>query len=331
MTLNPSYVYDGKEHVFENLFSLYPIIEEIENLLDAVSGDAREMLSLIADSTPPDIQIGDHCHTPYECPYLDHCSRDIDEPDHRIEELPSLHVGRKLQLKQERIEEIRDVPDDFPLTDLQSIVRQTVLEQKMVVHGDLPLMLSSIQPPVRYLGFETFAPAIPRFVGTSPYAAIPFLFSVHAENEAGKIIHTDYLHEEADEPRPHLVDKLIEALGGEGSICMSSSYERRVLESLAKAIPEREREIAAVCDRLFDLHPVIKNSVYDPKFRGSFLIESVLPVLVPGLGYETLKFPMAKPLQSITLTRSRTLTLWNGTEYSTISGNTVNLTLLPWY
>lgn len=83
------------------------------------------MLSLIADSTPPDIQIGDHCD---ECPYLDHCSRDIDEPDQRIEELPSLHVGRKLQLKQEGIEEIRDVPDNIPLTDLHSIVRQTVLE-----------------------------------------------------------------------------------------------------------------------------------------------------------------------------------------------------------
>lgn len=106
----------------------------------------------------------------------------------------------------------------------------------MVVHGDLPLMLSAIQPPVRYLDFETFAPAIPRFVGTSPYSAIPFLFSVH----------TDYLHEEADDPRPHLVEKLIEALGGEGSICMYSSYERRVLKSLAKAIPERAREIAAV-------------------------------------------------------------------------------------
>jgi len=43
--------------------------------------------------------------------------------------------------------------------------------------------------------------------------------------------------------------------------------------------------------RLFDLHPVVRNTYYHPEFRGSFSIKSVLPVLVPGMGYNDLEIP----------------------------------------
>lgn len=62
-----------------------------------------------------------------------------------------------------------------------------------------------------------------------------------------------------------------------------------MLNSLARAMPERGEEITAISSRLFDLHRVVKNSIYHPEFRGSFSIKSVLPVLVPGLGYEDLE------------------------------------------
>ena len=42
----------------------------------------------------------------------------------------------------------------------------------------------------RHLDFETFAPAIPRFAGTSPYERIPFLFSVHTERDGAPPEHT---------------------------------------------------------------------------------------------------------------------------------------------
>ena len=125
---------------------------------------------------------GDHCFIPYECPYHAHCTRDHSTPDHGISELPRLTAQRRIQLAMAGIEEIRDVPADFPLTPLQRIVRRTVHEGRALVHDDLPSALASIVPPVRHLDFETFAPAIPRFAGTRPYDAIPFLFSVHIEH-----------------------------------------------------------------------------------------------------------------------------------------------------
>ena len=289
MTLDRSYVYDGKNLDLDRLFQLHPVLEQCEELIDSVGEDARKMQSLISDSTPPDIEIGDHCFEPYECPYFAHCSRDVIWPDHGIDELPSFRQNRRTKLEEAGIEELLDIPDDFPLSNLQRIVCQSVRDQQTVVHGDVATMLAELKPPVRHLDFETFAPAIPRFAGTRVYDAIPFLFSVHTEHEPDTATHFDYLHEQDDDPRPHIVERLIDALGSEGSICTYSHYERSVLNSLASAIPERAHELNAISARLFDLLPVIKNSIYHPEFRGSFSIKNVLPVLVPGMGYDDLE------------------------------------------
>ena len=291
MTLDRTYVYDGKRLDLDALFKLHDVFEQAEAFFDTVGGQAREMQALIADASPPDIPPGDHCFTPYECPYYAHCTRDRVSPDHGIGELPWLRASRRVQLEDAGIEEIRDIPDEFPLTGLQRVVRRAVREQDAVVHGNISEKLAGLAPPVRYLDFETFAPAIPRFAGTRPYDSVPFLFSVHTERNGSAPDHTDYLHRQDDDPRPELADRLLEAVGSEGSICMYSRYERQVLNTLAEALPDRSGELAAVSARLFDLLPVVRNTWYHPEFRGSFSIKNVLPVLVPGMGYGDLAVP----------------------------------------
>ena len=107
-----------------------------------------------------------------------------------------------------------------------------------MVRGNLQKELAKAAPPIRFLDFETFAPAIPRFAGTRPYDAIPFLFSVHTERDGSPPVHEDYLHETEGDPRPELVERLIEALGHNGAICSYSSYEGQVLRALMAAVPE---------------------------------------------------------------------------------------------
>ena len=291
MTLDRSYVYDGKWLDLDRLFKLHDVLEHAEAVCDTVGRQAREMQALAADPSPPDILPADHCFTPYDCPYYAHCTRDRVYPDYGIAELPRLHAGRRAQLEEAGIEEIRDIPEEFPLTNLQHIVHRSVRDQEAVIHGDISSTLAGLTPPVHYLDFETFMPAIPRFAGTRPYDFVPFLFSVHTERNGAAPTHVDYLHEQDNDPRPHIIDRLIEAVGTEGSICTYSSYERTVLNSLAVAVPERAAELAAVTTRLFDLLPVVRNTYYHPEFRGSFSIKSVLPVLVPGMGYGDLEIP----------------------------------------
>ena len=288
LTLDRDYVHDGVTLDLDALFRLHPVFDEAHELLASVAAQVSELQAMLSESAAPDIAPGDHCFEPYECPYYAHCTRDAILPDHGIDELPWLAAGRREELEAAGIEEILDIPEDFPLTGLQSVVRQTIREGRPAMHGDIAVALSGLKSPVRYLDFETFAPAIPRFAGTSPFASVPFLFSVHTERKGKPPRHSDYLHESDDDPRPELAARLVEALGSKGSVCTYSSYEQRVLRDLGKALPDRAGELRSIEARLFDLLPVVRNGYYHPEFRGSFSIKSVLPALVPGMGYADL-------------------------------------------
>ena len=288
LTLNRDYVYDGVRLDVDALFTPHPMFDEASALLDSVGAQVCDMQAMLALSAAPDIAPGEHCFTPYACPYHTHCTRDQVEPEHGIGELPRLAAQRRVELETARFEEIRDIPVDFPLTVLQRIVVRTVREGRALMHGDLPGALARLAPPVQHLDFETFAPAIPRFAGTRPYDPIPFLFSVHTERDGTPPKHVDYLHERDDDPRPALAERLIAALGREGTVCTYSGYERQVLRALADALPDRSEALRAIEARLFDLLPVVRNGYYHPAFRGSFSLKSVLPVLVPDMGYDDL-------------------------------------------
>ena len=166
----------------------------------------------------------EHCFAPYACPYHPHCTHGQAVSDHGFDEFPRLSPEHHARLDAMGIREIRDVPDDFPLNRLQRTVRQAVIDGQPWMHGDIHAELARRLSPVRYLNFETFAPAIPRFTGTRPHDAIPFLFSVHTERDGAPPAHRDYLHARDDDPRPAVAERLLEALGSEGTICTYSGY-----------------------------------------------------------------------------------------------------------
>ena len=288
LTLDRDYVYGGGEHDLNALFQLHPVLDAATALLDSIGGQVSEMQAMLAMPQAPDIHPGDHCFSPYTCPFYTHCTRNFAHPDHGIDELPWLTAARRAQLEAAQVSEIGDIPEEFALNRLQRIVRQAVREGRGLVHGDLHGQMAPIEPPVHYLDFETFAPAIPRFIGTRTYDAIPFLFSVHIERDGQTPVHIDYLHEGSDDPRPQLAQRLIDALGQQGSICTYSSYERQVLRGLGAALPEKAAALGAIEARLFDLLPVVRNNYYHPEFRGSFSIKNVLPAMVPASGYDDL-------------------------------------------
>ena len=288
LTLDRDYVYDGCRLDLDALFRLHPVTGRAEALLAAVEDEVDGMQAMLAAPAAPDIAPGDHCFDPYACPYHAHCTRNEVPPDHGIDELPRLTQDVRAALDTDGIREIRDIPEDFSLAPLQRIVRRAVIEGRPVLHGDIAGVLARRRRPVRYLDFETFSPAVPRFAGTRPYDAIPFLFSVHTERRGAAPDHADYLHEGNDDPRPALADRLIGALGRSGSICTYSSYEGRILRDLAAALPERAAAFRAIRARLFDLLPPVRESYYHPAFRGSFSIKTVLPALVPGMDYADL-------------------------------------------
>ena len=289
LTLDREYIYDGIHLDLEALFKFHPVLDEADALLESVEINAAEMQAMLASDYPPDIQPSRHCLKPYTCPYYKHCTRHIPRPEHGIGELSGIKSDRREELEAMGVTEVQDVPANFPLNELQSTIRQAVIDGSDTVHGDLARSLAAIIPPVRHLDFETLQSAIPRFAGTRPYDQIPFLFSVHTETNGGFPEHTEYLHEDSGDPRPRLIESLLEALGEEGSICTYSSFERRQIKALATAFPQYANALDDIVERLVDLLPILRGSYYHPGFRGSFSIKAVLPVVAPDLGYDDLE------------------------------------------
>ena len=83
LTLNRDYVYDGVQLDVDALFKPHPVFDEATALLKGIGWEAREMRAMLADSAMPAITPGDHCFTPYNCPYYAHCPRDLAQPEPR--------------------------------------------------------------------------------------------------------------------------------------------------------------------------------------------------------------------------------------------------------
>ena len=159
---------------------------------------------------------------------------------------------------------------------------------KARVGPDLAARLAELDYPVSFLDFETIGPALPLYVGTSPYQAIPFQWSLHVQGRDGGLTHREFLNDDAADPRERLAASLLEVVPPEGSIVAYSPYEKKVLNRLAEAFPRYDASLRSLIGRLYDLLPVTRQNYRHPGLD-SYSLKKTLPFLVPGWGYDDLE------------------------------------------
>jgi hypothetical protein len=239
------------------------------------------MNRMLLEPQGPFIEPDRHCHTPYECPFWDHCTKD--KPARWIHYLPgSKHVVG--QLTEMGVATIDEIPDGTKLSQVQRRVKENV----EWISERLGPMLKAVQYPVHHLDFETVMLAVPRFSETRPYQALPVQWSNHIEQATGELSHEDFLHKGESDPRKVLAEALLESLRDRGSICVYSPYEKSVIEQLAETLPSLRTALQALVKRIWDLHPIVRDHYYHPRFEGSYSLKEVLPALVPSLAYDDL-------------------------------------------
>jgi CRISPR/Cas system-associated exonuclease Cas4 (RecB family) len=284
--LNNQYVYDGKELDLESLFSSSDVTEEARAYQEEVPEILAELKDMLANSDPPAMIPSRNCKKPYGCDFYEYCTKDV--PEHWVIQLSGI-VQKKLdELGAIGIYDIGDVPDEFPLTAIQERIRACVANNEEYIARELKDELEDVEYPIHFLDFETLGLAIPRYAGTRPYQGIPFQWSDHILHKNGKVEHREYLCNEDKDPREEITVKLLEALGKKGSIYMYTGFEKDVIKGLAKDLPEYGKQLLATLDRLVDLYKIIKANYYHPEFHGSFSLKSVLPAIIPEMGYENL-------------------------------------------
>ena len=288
MALNREYRYQGGELDLEGLFRLEDITAEARALAPLMGSELTQFQALLQQTDAPDMAPGRHCASPYGCPYLAHCTRHWPAVADPVDWLPGFGPAKYLPLHAAGIHSMVDLPLDS-LTAQQLQVVTCHRDNQPWVSDGLGEALKPFAPPIHFLDFETFAPAVPRLIGTGPREVVPVQWSCHTMPAEGHLTHRDFLAEGLADPREAFATSLLKALETEGSICVYSSYEQGVLRRLAESLPQLTPELNALVARLVDLLPVIRENIYLPAFHGSYSIKKVLPALVPGFDYSQLQ------------------------------------------
>ncbi len=287
MHLDNTYVWDGGDYDLERLFVAEDVTQAARGYLPLVPGLVAEMLVMLDSSEPPPVPIGKHCLNPYTCSFHGHCHGSL--PAHPVTQLPRITEDLLDALIADGILAIEDVPLDYPgLSSAQRGVCELVRSGEARIIGDVERSLSALAYPLHFLDFETFMSALPLYPGTRPWQIVAFQWSDHVLHENGDLVHLDFLHEGAGDPRREFVESLIAALGERGSVIVYSSFENSRLRELAEAFPEYADAIAGIRARIFDLMQTVKSHVRHPDCLGSVSIKSVLPALVDDLSYKDL-------------------------------------------
>lgn len=276
--LNKDYVRDGDLDI-ETLF----IKEDITSEVDELIGNIKERIDILttvmnSDEFPED-SVEHQCKRPKDCPLTLYW-----------EFLPEYHVfhlyrgGKKsIQLYEDGIHAIADIPEEFGLNKIQSIQKHCAVSGNVYVDKDeIESFISTFEYPLYFLDFETFSTAIPMFDGSKPYSQIPFQFSLHViQKEGNEPKHFEYLYEGDSDPRKEFISELKKVLGEKGSIVVyNRTFEVSRLKELAKYLPEYETWIESIINRIVDLWvPFRKFYYYNSAQKGSAKLKDVLPVI----------------------------------------------------
>ena len=160
---------------------------------------------------------------------------------------------------------------------------------------EIKKFLNTLSFPLYFLDFETMQPIIPEFVGTKPYAQIPFQYSLHyLESPNGELKHKEFLGVSGEDPRRAIAEQLCADIPK--NVCVlayNKGFECGRIRELASYFPDLAEHLLNIEKNIKDLiDPFRAGHYYNRAMGGSFSIKSVLPAIYPddpSLDYHNLE------------------------------------------
>src|SRR5208282_961960 len=175
--VNRDYVFDDGSIDPRKFFKIRNLTRRIASLQPKLTFQLRAEFTVLNMPNAPDLPPGPHCTHPVTCEFFEQCNRP--RPDDHIGYLPRLHASAAEELEELGVASIRDIPDDFELSEIQRRAATSVQTGEPRYSPELGELLSGLKYPLYFLDFETVNRAIPRFSGMRPYDQLPFQWSVH--------------------------------------------------------------------------------------------------------------------------------------------------------
>lgn len=269
----------------EDLFTFVDISAEVLELQPDLPDQIDEFRKILKAKSPPKLDIGNHCSSPYDCAFTAHCWSHVPSPS--VFDIPRL--GKSAwQLYEKKILKLQDVDTNIKFgkkgfSAIQKrMIEHTISKKRFIDSKQVAKELNGWSYPLSVLDFETIMYAIPKYEGTSPYQQMPFQFSCHIVSRAGaKPTHTEYLHTENSDPRRPIAEALVELVPTIGSVvAYNKGFENGVLTKMSKEFPKLRKALLSIAERLVDPLPIFQQHIYDHAFGGSFSLKAVAPAIL---------------------------------------------------
>ena len=283
--LNNEYVFDGTLDIHQ-LFKITDVAPAVfieESRIEPIIDEAKEIL---ASSEEPDIDLSMSCNKPYPCSFWKYCSKHIPIPS--VFSLYRMPFKKKLEYYEEGLLTYGELQCSGKISnDKQLRQIQHFLEDKgtYIEKENIKSFLDTLSYPIYFLDFETMQPVIPIYVGTKPYAQIPFQYSLHyIEKAGGELKHKEFLAESGTDPRRALAEQLCADIPM--GVCVTAynkAFECTRLKELAALYPDLADHLLNIEANIIDLLvPFQSGYYYNRAMGGSFSIKSVLPAIFPN-------------------------------------------------
>lgn len=207
----------------------------------------------------------------------------------------SINQKRFQQMIDDGYRSIADIPDGYfkyPADGMYYMMRESVKTGKPFVGPGFKKALESVRWPAHYLDFESLAAILPVYRTSIPYEHLLVQYSLHVRPAPDcpheKIRHFEFIAEPGRDCRYDMFRDLVENIGEIGSIIVYSDFEKLCIRRAAERFPRLRQALAAMADRVFDLCDFMRRHYYHPDFKGLYSIKKTLPVLVPGMSYDSL-------------------------------------------
>ena len=290
--LNKDFVKNG-EIAFNRLFVVENVTAAVMDLVAEVHAVRVEAWQVATQLTPARIPT---CQKPKTCPCPTLCHPNL--PEHPIYELTRLNRNKALELAEQGLLAIREIPESYPLSERQKRQAQAVkMGTPIIDHPRIRTELSQLQYPLYFLDYETCSPGIPMFDGYRPYQHVVFQYSLHLISTTGnEPEHYEYLSTGPGDPVPELLEHLADHIGDSGSVIVwNQAFETSRNREMAERYPAFAGILMGINARIYDLMVVFSAGHYlHPDFHGSYSIKAVLPVMAPDFERAYADLPVSK-------------------------------------
>ncbi len=284
--IDGKYIRD-KEVDWNALFRREDVTENLIPLLAGIPERIANMHTALCSTEAPDIRPSRHCFQPHDCEFWSRCS--ADKPKDWVFYIPRISSADFHELESFDVVSMQHVPDKFPLTPQQKRVVDAAKSGKVYRSPELAKFLPLLAPPVSYLDFETFSPAIPIYFNTTSYQRIPFQWSFDHADGGESLTHAEFLAQGETDPRREFSETLLSISEQfPGAIMAWSRYEEKVIRDMAELFPDLAERLTALLYRIIDLLQIVRDHVAHPDFQGSYSMKAVAPALAPEVTYDDL-------------------------------------------